>query len=381
MPCLNESETLEACIHKAQKYLRDHNVSGEIVVGDNGSTDGSQAIATRCGARVVEVAVRGYGAALHGATLGALGRYIIMADSDGSYDFAELQPFMDKLREGFDLVIGNRFRGGIKPGAMPWKNRYIGNPVLSAIGRLFFRCPAKDFHCGLRGYSRDAFDRMQLQTTGMEFASEMVIKATLLGMKVTEVPTTLSPDGRSRPPHLKPWRDGWRHLRFMLLFSPKWLFFVPGFALFFSGMLVGLWLLPERRQIGSVSFDIHTLLCSGVAMLVGFQAILFAVMSKAFAINEGLIPPDPRLSRLFKIVTLEVGLVAGLVLIVLGVAGILMTFLAWGKASFGELNPDRTLRMLVPALLAVTLGAQVMLFSFFLSVLGMRVRSRPEARL
>ena len=236
MPCLNEAETLETCIRKAMGYLEHSGVSGEIVIGDNGSTDGSQQIALRCGARVVKVSMRGYGAALYGASLAARGKYIIMGDSDDSYDFSHLDPFVEKLREGYDLVMGNRFKGGIKPGAMPWKNRYIGNPILSTIGKILFHCPASDFHCGLRSYSKDAFTRMDLRTTGMEFASEMVIKATLSGMKITEVPTTLSPDGRTRPPHLRPYRDGWRHLRFMLLFSPNWLFLIPGLFLMMAGL-------------------------------------------------------------------------------------------------------------------------------------------------
>ena len=235
MPCLNEAETLARCIGKATRFLDESGVAGEIVIGDNGSTDGSIEIAERHGARVVDVPIRGYGAAVYHAALAAKGRYVIMGDADDSYDFSALAPLVAKLRDGYDVVMGNRFLGGIRPGAMPWKNRYIGNPILSSIGRLFFRCPARDFHCGLRGFSADAFRRMDLRTTGMEFASEMVIRATLLGMRITEVPTTLDPDGRSRPPHLRPWRDGWRHLRFMLLFSPRWLFLIPGLALMLTG--------------------------------------------------------------------------------------------------------------------------------------------------
>ena len=235
MPCLNEAETLEVCVRKALAYLDRSGITGEVIVGDNGSTDGSQDIALRCGASVVDIPLRGYGAALYGATLAARGKYIVMGDSDDSYDFSNLDPFVAKLREGYDLVMGNRFAGGIKLGAMPWKNRYIGNPILSTIGKMLFRCPAGDFHCGLRGYSKEAFTRMDLRTTGMEFASEMVIKATLNRMKITEVPTTLSPDGRSRPPHLRPYRDGWRHLRFMLLFSPNWLFLYPGLGVMSLG--------------------------------------------------------------------------------------------------------------------------------------------------
>ena len=311
MPCLNEAETLERCIRNAQSFLESHGVSGEIVVGDNGSTDGSQEIACRCGARVVDVKLRGYGAAVYFASLAARGKYIIMGDSDESYDFINLMPFLEKLREGCDLVMGNRFRGGIKPGAMPWINRHLGNPILTGIGRLFFHCPAKDFHCGLRGFSANAFRRMDLRTTGMEFASEMVIKATLLKMKVAEVPTTLSPDGRSHPPHLKPWRDGWRHLRFMLLYSPNWLFFYPGLVLMALGLGVGAWLLPGPRPVASVVLGVHSLLYAAVAVVVGFQAVLFSMLSKIFAMNEGLLPHSAALEKAFKYITLEVGLAVG----------------------------------------------------------------------
>ena len=379
MPCLNESETLETCIRKATAFLESHHISGEIVIGDNGSTDGSQKIARRCGARVVDVHLRGYGAALYYASQQARGKYIIMGDSDDSYDFSNLMPFVEKLREGFDLVMGNRFLGGIKPGAMPWKNRYIGNPVLTGIGRLFFRCPAKDFHCGLRGFSRDAFVTMDLRTTGMEFASEMVIKSTLLGLRVVEVPTTLSPDGRSRPPHLKPWRDGWRHLRFMLVYSPRWLFLYPGLVLMFIGMLLGGWVLPGPRPIGSIVLDVHTLLYAAIMVLVGFQAILFSMLSRIFAINEGLVPHSSSMDKVFRYVTLEVGLVVGIILFVAGLVFSLLAILQWTHSDFGPLDPSRTLRMAIPAATALMLGCQIILASFFLSVLGLRIR-RLEAK-
>jgi glycosyltransferase involved in cell wall biosynthesis len=374
MPCLNEAETLEKCIVKAAKYLKDNQVDGEIVIGDNGSTDGSQDIARRCGARVVPVALRGYGAALYFASLAARGRFIIMGDSDDSYDFNSLGPFLKELRAGNDLVMGNRFRGGVRKGAMPWKNRYIGNPILTAIGRLFFRCPAKDFHCGLRGYSREAFNRMDLRTTGMEFASEMVIKSTLLGLRITEVPTTLDPDGRSRPPHLRPWRDGWRHLRFMLLYSPRWLFFLPGVLLMLIGLIgMGvLWHGPVR--IGQAVLDIHTLLYAAVAGIVGFQAISFSVFTKIFAVSEGLMPEDPRLTRVFQYITLEVGIAVGLVLMLFGVLGSIEAIAYWSSKSFGPLDPDRMLRLVIPSAFMLMLGCQIVLASFFLSVLGLRIR-------
>ncbi len=374
MPCLNEAETLETCIRKAQGFMDRHEVRGEIVVGDNGSTDGSQEIARRCGARVIDVPLRGYGAALFYASHAARGKYVIMGDSDDSYDFSSLIPFLEKLRAGYDLVMGNRFEGGIKPGAMPWKNRWLGTPVLSGIGRLFFHCPVEDFNCGLRGYSREAFKKMDLRTTGMEFASEMVIKATLLGMKIAEVPTTLSPDGRSRPPHLRPWRDGWRHFRFMLLYSPRWLFLYPGTLLMTVGVVAGLWLLPGPRTFMGVTFDVNTLLYAAMAVLLGFQAIAFAVMAKVFAISEGLLPADPRLNRLFQYVTLEVGLVTGGALIVLGLAWTILALSTWAARHFGALNAGQTLRMVIPAVVSLTLGVQISLVSFFLSVLGLRRR-------
>jgi glycosyltransferase involved in cell wall biosynthesis len=371
MPCLNEAETLATCIRKARAFLAKHEISGEVVVADNGSTDGSQTIARSCGARVVDVSTRGYGAALYHGSLGARGRYVIMGDSDDSYDFSDLQAFVDELRAGCDLVMGNRFAGGIKPGAMPWKNRWIGNPILSTIGRLFFHCPVGDFHCGLRGYSVAAFKRMDLQTTGMEFASEMVIKATLLKMRIAEVPTTLSPDGRSRAPHLRPWRDGWRHLRFMLLYSPRWLFFYPGLLLVGLGLLIALWLLPGPRRIGTVTFDIHTLLYAAFAVIIGFQAVLFAVFARVLATAKGFLPPDPLTESICRAVTLEIGLVAGAVLCLLGMAGSIGAFLRWEDLAFGSLDPMHMMRLIIPAGLGMCLGCQVVLSSFFLSFLRM----------
>jgi len=311
MPCLNEAETLERCILKARSFLERNRVAGEVVVGDNGSTDGSQEIARRCGAVVVEVPVRGYGAALRGAVAVARGKYCIMGDSDDSYDFSELSPFLDRLRAGADLVMGNRFLGGIAPDAMPWKNRYIGNPVLSGIGRFLFKAPTKDFHCGLRGFSKDAFERMDLRTTGMEFASEMVIKATLMKMNVVEAPTTLSPDGRSRPPHLRPYRDGWRHLRFMALFSPNWLFLYPGLSLIALGLALGGVLLAHPVYVGGVRFSVDTLIYCVTMIEVGFQAVLFALLSRTYAIQEGLFPTPLQASLFDRWFSLERGVVFG----------------------------------------------------------------------
>jgi hypothetical protein len=371
MPCLNEAETLETCIKKAQQAFNHLKISGEVVIADNGSTDGSRDIAYRTGARLVEVTQRGYGAALIGGVTEAHGKFIIMGDADDSYDFSNLAPFIEKLRAGHDLVMGNRFMGGIKSGAMPLLHRYLGNPVLTKLGRLFFGSPCGDFHCGLRGFSKAAFVELGLKTTGMEFASEMVVKATLQGMQIAEVPTILSPDGRSRPPHLRTWRDGWRHLRFLLLYCPRWLFLYPGALLIVLGLAGWIWLLPGPRTINHVSFDVHTILYAALAINVGFQAINFAAFTKIYAIREGLLPDDPALQKVFRYLTLEVGLIIGVTLIGLGVAGTIFAFSSWGASSFGALDPSKMLRIVVPAVTAVTLGFQIVLSSFFLSVLGL----------
>lgn len=374
MPCLNESQTLSSCIQKAQAALRQHGIAGEIVIADNGSTDGSQQIAEQAGARVVHVAEKGYGAALRGGIEAARGKFIIMGDADDSYDFGHAPRFVAKLREGYDLVMGNRFKGGIQPRAMPPLHRYLGNPVLSRIGRIFFKAPCADFHCGMRAFTRAAYQRMDLRTAGMEFASEMIVKSSLLGMRIAEVPTTLVPDGRNRPPHLRTWRDGWRHLRFLLLYSPRWLFLYPGFLLMGIGMIAGAWLLPGPRKVGSVVFDFHSLLYASLSMFLGFQCIAFAVFTKIFAISEGLLPPDPRLNKMFRYVTLEVGLAVGMGLVLLGLGASVYAVHGWRLHQFGELNPENTMRVVVPATLALGLGTQIIFSSFFLSVLGMRRR-------
>jgi hypothetical protein len=309
-----------------------------------------------------------------GGIAAAHGKYIIMGDADGSYDFSALGPFIEKLRAGHELVMGNRFRGGVKPGAMPPLHRYLGNPALTLVGRLFFHSPVGDFHCGLRGFSKDAVLKLNLQTTGMEFASEMVVKATLLRLRLTEVPTTLWPDGRSRPPHLRTWRDGWRHLRFLLLYSPRWLFLFPGALLMILGMVAGLWLLPGPRVVNGVMFDVHTLLYAAIAVIIGFQAIVFAVFTKVFAISEGLLPEDSRLDKAMEYINLEVGLVVGLVLVLLGLAGSIYAVAFWDQRSFGPLDPSRTLRIVIPAVTSLTLGCQILLSSFFLSILGLKRR-------
>jgi hypothetical protein len=309
-----------------------------------------------------------------GGIAAARGKYVIMGDSDDSYDFLNLMPFLAKLREGYELVMGNRFQGGIKPGAMPPLHRYLGNPVLTGVGRLLFRSPCGDFHCGLRGFNRESIQRLDLRTTGMEFASEMVVKATLNKLRLTEVPTTLSPDGRSRPPHLRSWRDGWRHLRFLLMYSPRWLFLYPGLLLMLAGLIAALWLMPGPRVVGTVTFDVQTLLFAAMAMVVGYQAVIFAIFTKVFAISEGLLPEDPRLNRMFQYVTLETGLIAGGVLTLGGIIGCLLALSEWGSRSYGPLNITQSSRLVIPALTALTLGVQTMFSAFFLSILGLRRR-------
>lgn len=320
MPCLNEAETLARCITKARSFLSRSGVVGEILVADNGSMDGSQAIAAANGACVADVPARGYGNALRAGIRAARGKYVIMGDSDDSYDFSALDPFVEKLRQGYQLVMGNRFRGAIMPGAMPPLHRYLGNPVLKTVGRLLFRSPCGDFHCGIRGFARDAVLDLDLQTTGMEFASEMVVKATIAKLRITEVPTVLSPAGRTRPPHLRSWRDGWRHLRFLLLFSPRWLFLYPGFAMFLVGLGAMAWLLPQPRVLGGITFDIHTLLYASVAVVVGFQSMLFWIFAKIYGMSEGIVPPDPWFRSAVRVITLERGLIGGGLLLLIGLA-------------------------------------------------------------
>jgi hypothetical protein len=297
-----------------------------------------------------------------------------MGDADDSYDFSQLPLFLEKLKDGYDLVMGNRFAGEILPGAMPPLHRYLGNPVLTAIGRLFFKSPIGDFHCGLRAFRKDAIEKLQLRTMGMEFASEMVVKASIFGLRVTEIPTTLSPDRRDRAPHLRTWRDGWRHLRFLLLYSPRWLFLYPGIALLVIGSAVGLWLIPGPRHVGSVTLDVHTLLFAAMVVLIGFQSILFATFSKVFAITEGLLPQDPEFNRLFTFINLEVGLIVGFVFILAGAGAWVWGLEFWRAQHFGPLNSEQTLRLAIPGVLLFTLGFQIVLSSFFLSVMGMARR-------
>jgi hypothetical protein len=371
MPCLNEAETLPTCIRKAKEYLRRSGLSGEVLVADNGSTDGSQSIAESLGARVVQIAERGYGGALKGGIAAACGCYIIMGDADDSYDFSSLDLFVKNLREGFDLVMGNRFLGGIAPGAMPPLHKYLGNPILSFIGRLFFKSAIGDFHCGLRGFSKEAIQRLDLQTNGMEFASEMVVKATIQRLKLTEVPTTLCRDGRSRAPHLRSWRDGWRHLRFLLVFAPRWLFYYPGLALTVLGTATLLWLIPQPRAIGNVTLDIHTMLYAAMAVVVGVNAAVYAVFAKLYAAQAKLIPAGNRFHAFVREATLERGLVLGILLFLLGIVGATYAFFAWRAASFGPVAPESMMRITIPSLTSLAVGLEVMFASFFLSTLSL----------
>ena len=369
MPCLNEAETIGVCIDKAWAALRQSGIEGEVIVADNGSTDGSQQIAIDKGARLIPVPERGYGAALNGGFRAAHGRYLIMADGDDSYNFAHVPRFLEKLRGGADLVMGNRFEGGIEPGAMPPLHRYLGNPVLSFLGRLIFRADCGDFHCGMRGLSKDAFQRMGLRCTGMEFASEMVVKATLANMRIAETPTTLSPDGRSRAPHLRTWRDGWRHLRFLFLYSPRWLFLYPGALMMLLGIAATAWLLPTQRSVGPFSLDVDTLVYALGVVLIGFQAIVFAVCAKVYGISRGLLPNRPVVEKALHVFTLEKGLLAGLALTLAGfVAGIYGVHI-WRAAGFGNLDPDTILRITLPSCCAIVIGIESIFASAFLSVL------------
>ncbi|MBV9379454.1 MAG: glycosyltransferase family 2 protein [Streptosporangiaceae bacterium] len=372
MPCLNEAETVATCVRKAMAFLAANGIAGEVVVADNGSTDGSQRLAAEAGARVVPAEDRGYGNALMGGIVAARGRYIIMGDADDSYDFSSLMPFVERLRDGADLVMGNRFKGGIAPGAMPPLHRYLGNPVLSFAGRLFFRSPVGDFHCGLRGFSRDSVLRLGLQATGMEFASEMVVKATLAGQRVEEVPTTLSRDGRSRPPHLRSWRDGWRHLRFLLLFSPRWLFFAPGLVLLVLGLVIGAAVLPHPFSVGSVKFDVDTLVAASAMVVIGFQSVLFWLFTQVYAGSEGFLPEEPKVQRLLGRLSLERGLLAGAMIGLAGLAGLVFSLVYWSGQRFGPLNYEHSLRIMIPSVTALIVSCQVILGTFFLSILGIR---------
>lgn len=377
MPCLNEADTLETCIKKAMRSLQENGIHGEVIVGDNGSDDGSPDIAIRNGARVVPIPSRGYGNALMGGIAAAKGRYVLMADADDSYDLLETPKFLEKLREGYDLVQGCRLPTGggrILPGAMPFLHRWLGNPMLTLLARTMFYAPINDVYCGMRGFTKELYNRLDLRCTGMEFATEMIIKSSLHGEKITEVPITLHPDGRtSHPPHLRTFRDGWRTLRFFLIYSPKWLFFVPGVLLCLLGLL-GYALAFPGLTIRGVTFDVHTLLVASLALLLGYQSILFAIFAKTFAISERLLPPDKRLERLFSVVKLEFGIALGAVAFFVGLSLIGAAAWSWRQAGFGPLDYASTMRWVTPGVTLATLGFQTVLSSFFVSILGLRRR-------
>ncbi len=377
MPCLNEADTLAACIGKARRALNEHNIPGEIIVADNGSTDGSQAIATKLGARLINVTEKGYGSALMGGILAARGEYIIMGDADDSYDFLETPKFVEKLREGFDIVQGCRLPSGggvVKPGAMPFLHRVWGNPMFSFLARWWFRSPLHDVYCGLRGFRKDVFSLLDQRCTGMEFATEMIIKASLHGAKLAEVPITLHPDGRKdRAPHLRTFRDGWRTIRLFFMCSPRWLFLVPGIGLILLGM-AGYAIAMPGIKLGGVTFDAHTLLFASLAILCGYQSILFAILTKTFAISEGLLPEDPRMNRFMEVANLEKGLIISSITFLVGLGLLIVAINQWRLRSFGHLDYAQTMRLVVPGATLTALGFQTILSSFFVSILRMRRR-------
>ena len=381
MPCLNEAETLAVCIRKARGFLERAGVEGEIVVADNGSSDGSQEIALANGARLVRVETKGYGAALAGGIAAAQGRFVIMGDADDSYDFENLGPFLAKLREGNKLVMGNRFKGGIKDGAMPPLHRYLGNPVLSFVGRLFFGSHIGDFHCGLRGFDRQAILDLNLRTTGMEFASEMVVKATQAKLPIAEVPTTLSPDGRSRRPHLRSFRDGWRHLRFLLLFSPRWLFLYPGLALLLVGIVLGGVLLGGPVHITrTIEIDIHTFLMAAMFIIVGLQAVSFALIGRRFASRYGFIPKS-NFDGVLEALTLERILLAAVLLVGLGIGTLIWGVSVWASRDFGPLDANSSMRYMILAMTALVSGLQLGMSGFMSSMINIPLYERRVTEL
>ncbi len=370
MPCLNEAETVGDCVRKAKSFLEKNNINGEVVVADNGSDDGSKEIALKEGARIVDVPEKGYGAALIGGISEAKGKFVIMGDSDDSHDLENLDPFIEKLREGYEMIIGNRFKGGIQPGAMSFMKKYVGNPLLSGIGRVFFNSKIKDFHCGLRGFTKEAFENLDLRAAGMEFASEMVVKSTLFNLKMTEVPTKMMPSGRSRPPHLRTFTDGWRHLRFLLLYSPRWLFLYPGFTLILAGLVLGIWLLPGAKW----SLDVHTMLYAAAALIIGFQLVSFAILIKTFAVQEKLLPAHPKLNKLLQHATLEKGILVGGLLVLVGIGGSIYSLILLESGKFQELGITNTMRIVISAITLLIFGFQVIYSSFFYSILKLKLR-------
>jgi glycosyltransferase involved in cell wall biosynthesis len=372
MPCLNEAETLGKCVKKAFTFLEREKINGEVVVSDNGSTDGSQEIAVIEGARLVHAGTRGYGSALQEGIKNAKGSFIILGDADDSYDFSDLMSFVNELRNGCDLVIGNRFKGGVKKGAMPFLHRYIGNPVLSFIGRLFFHVKIRDFHCGLRGLTKTAYERMNLHTTGMEFASEMIVRAALNKMKIVEVPTILYTDGRTRPPHLKTWQDGWRHLRFLLMFSPKWLFLYPGLLIILISLFFGTILFIKPIEVNGIVLDLNTLIIASFTLLVGVQFVFFHFFARLYSITSGLIPSNESFEKVFRFFTLEKGLIAGLIISVTGATVLIYNFISWSSSGFPDLVPTYFVRRIISGIVPFALGIQIITFSFIFSIISLK---------
>ena len=369
MPCLNEAETLERCIKKAQKCIDENGLKAEVLIADNGSTDGSVEIAERCGARVAHIPQRGYGAALIGGTHEAKGKYCIMGDADDSYDFSNLMPYVEKLREGYDLVMGNRFKGGIEDGAMPWSHRYLGTPVISFIGRLFYHNKIGDFNCGMRGYNRERMEALNLRTPGMEYASEMIVQCALHDYKIAEVPTTLSKDGRSREPYLSTWSDGWRHLKFLLMHSPDWLFLIPGCILSIIGLVFMILLSIGPIKINNTGFDINTMLFAGAFLIIGINMILFSCYTKVYAAQSGYIPMSKSIKKMSTL-TAEKGILVGLILLLAGIIVAIAAFVSWGKNSFGSMNPEALMRVTIPAACLCIVGFEMMFGGFFIGILG-----------
>jgi hypothetical protein len=375
MPCLNEAETVATCVRKARSFLTRTGIEGEVLVADNGSSDGSPQLARDAGARVVEISKKGYGNALIGGIDAATGRYVIMADADDSYDFSQLDAFVDGLREGNTMVIGHRFRGGIQPGAMPLLHRYLGNPVLSFAGRLFFSSDIGDFHCGLRGVDRAATLELGLRAPGMEFASEMIVKATLAGWRIAEVPTVLSPDGRSRAPHLRSWRDGWRHLRFLLMMSPRWLMLYPGACLIGVGVAAEIAILHGPVVIGGVGFDIHTMLYAAGASILGVQLVLFSLLTRTVGVLKALLPMSPPLERFLRVFTVERGISLGLLLALAGLALAIYSVDSWAHTRLAALDPATMMRVAIPSVTLMLAGAEIIFASFLLGFIDVRATS------
>ena len=373
MPCLNEAETLAICIRKAKKFLSENNIDGEVLISDNGSTEGSQDIAKAEGARVVSTDIKGYGSALINGTKNAYGKYVIMGDADDSYDFLHLMPFVEKLREGYDLVMGDRFAGGIAEGAMPWSHKYIGNPVLSFIGRLFYKSKIRDFHCGLRGYNRESMLNLRLQTTGMEYASEMVVKSELNGLKIAEVPTTLSKDGRSRPPHLRSFRDGWRHLKFLLMYAPNWLLLYPGFIFLILGLVLGGTIVVDKITINNINFSIHTLLYCACLIIIGLSIMQMYLIVKVYAYNHNFLPKKQtdwnHKIREDRIIAIGAGIV------ILGIVLSIIAVETWKASSMGDLNAEQTMRIVIPAVLCLIVGFQSIFTGFMVGVMKIRTET------